>query len=294
MRVSTQQAWQSSLRSISEASVLQNQKRDVISSGNRITRSSDDPAAADRSAQLRANVDAIAQYERAGQDAISFMNAQDRTLQTVLDRLMRVEELSIALATDTMTAEARNTASLEVTEIREELIDIVNSKHRDLSLFGGFQDVAVTDSGAGVVFSGDIGQVLRRIDHDQIVQVNVDAQEALGFTAGKSVFAVLDDIVADAGNADVAALGGVRLDELESIRQSVSASLGLVGTRTGRVEATIDDLAVTQAGLQESVADLEDTDLVEASIELSEANLAYEAALAASAQINRVSLLNYL
>lgn len=294
MRVSTQQVWQSSLRSISEASVAQSQKRDVISSGNRINRPSDDPAAADRSAQLRASVEAITQYERAGQDAISFMNAQDRTLQTVLDRLTRVEELSIAMATDTLTAEGRAIAAAEVVEIREELLDVVNTKHRDTSLFGGFQDIAVTDTGTGVVFSGDVGQVLRRIDNDQIVQVNIDAQEALGFNAGRSVFDVLDDIVVDAGNADVTALGGARLDELKMVRETVGASLGLVGTRTGRVEATMEDLTVAQAGLQVSVADLEDTDLVEASIELSEANLAYEAALAASAQINRVSLLNYL
>lgn len=274
--------------------MIQNQKRDVISSGNRINRSSDDPAAADRSAQLRASVDAISQYERAGQDAISFMNAQDRALQTMLDRLMRVEELSIAMATDTLTAEARSAAAVEVNEIHDELLDIANSKHRDLSLFGGFEDLAVVSGDGGLFFAGDTGQVLRRIDHDQIVQVNLDGREALGFTAGKSVFAVLEDIIVDAGNADVASLGGVRLDELETIRQTMSASLGLVGTRTGRVEATIEDIAVTQVGLQASVADLEDTDLVEASIELSEANLAYEAALAASAQISRVSLLNYL
>jgi flagellar hook-associated protein 3 FlgL len=286
--------WNSSLASIGTASVDQSSARDLISTGRRIRSFSDDPAAAERSSALRAGSSAIEQYQRAGQNAIAFMNAQDRTLQTVLDRMGRVEELTIAMATDTLTAEARNAASGEVAEIRTELLSVMNETHGDKSLFGGFQDAAVTDGPGGVTFSGDTGAVLRRVGDDQIVQVNIDAQEALGFAGGRSLFDVLDDIVADAGTADVAALGGVRLDELEVLRESVSAGLGLVGTRTSRIEETMEDLATEQASLTQSVSDLEDADVVEASIKVSEANLAYEAALAASAQINRVSLLNYL
>ncbi len=294
MRVSTQHVWQSTLESVNSSGVNQSKARDLIATGRRINRSSDDPAAADRSSALRASVQAIEQYERAGQDAVSFMNAQDRTLQTVLTRLGRVEELTIAMATDTMTTQGREAAALEVGEIRAEMLAIVNETHGGKSLFGGFQSSAVTDGPGGVSYSGDSGQVLRRVATDHVVQINIDAEEVLGFASGTNIFDVLDGIVADAGAADVTALGGVRLDELKTVRQSVTAGLGLVGTRTSRLEGTLDDLATSGVSLQETVSDLEDADLVEASIAMSEASLAYEAALAASAQINRVSLLNYL
>lgn len=294
MRVSTQHVWKSTLESVNSAGVNQSKARDMIASGQRISRASDDPAAADRSSALRASVQAIEQYERAGQDAVSFMNAQDRTLQTVLTRLGRVEELTIAMASDTMTVQGRDAAALEVEEIRAEMLTILNETHGGKSLFGGFQGTAVTDGPGGVSFTGDSGQVLRRIAGDHVVQINIDAEEALGFSSGTSIFDVLDGIVANAGAADVTSLGGTRLDELQAVRRSVTAGLGLVGTRASSIEDTLDDLASSSVSLQETVSDLEDVDLVEASIAMSEASLAYEAALAASAQINRVSLLNYL
>lgn len=294
MRVSTQQVWKSTLESISNAGVSQSKARDQITTGRRITRASDDPAAADRSSQLRSSAQAIEQYKRAGQDAVTFMNAQDRTLQIVLDRMLRVEELTIAMATDTMTTQGRDTAAGEVAVIRDEVVAIMNETQGGKSLFGGFQDTAVTNGPGGVTFSGDSGQVQRRIAGDQVLQISIDAEELLGFTAGKSIFDVFDDIVANAGAADATALGGARLDELQTVRQSIAAGLGLVGTRTSRVESTLEDLAISGDGMRASVSDLEDADLVEASIAMSEASLAYEAALAASAQINRVSLLNYL
>lgn len=294
MRVSTQQVWQSSLRAVNEAGVTQTRARDLISSGRRITKASDDPAAAVRAAQLRASSQAIEQYERAGTDAVAFMNAQDRTLQIVLDRMTRVEELTIAMANDTLTAEARDASAVEVAEIREELLSIINDSHSGKPLFGGFQDQAVTDGPGGVTYTGDSAQVLRRIAEGEVVQVNIDAEEVFGFAAGNSVFDVLDAIVSNAGAVDVVALGGQRLDDLASVRDSISSGLGLVGTRTTRVESSMADIATTNVELLSSVSDLEDADLVEASIAMSEATLAYEAALAATAQINRVSLLNYL
>jgi len=216
MRISTQQIWTSSLDAVNQSSVSQTRARNLITSGQRITKASDDPAAAQRAGRLRASSHAMEQYERAGNDAIAFMDAQDRTLQSVLDRLTRVEELTISMATDTLTPEARSTAATEVAEIRAELLSMLNETHGDKSLFGGFQDTAVADGPGGVTFSGDDGQVLRRIAEDQIVQVNVDTEDVFGFSSGTSVFDVLDSIITDAGVADVASLGGQRLEDLQT------------------------------------------------------------------------------
>lgn len=294
MRISTQQMWNSTLGDITNAQVDQSAAREQISSGRRISKASDDPGAAERSSKLRAGSGAIDQYARAGQDAIAFMNAQDRTIQSVLDRVGRVEELTIAMATDTLTQEAREVAAIEVEEIRTEVIAMMNTQHAGKSLFGGFQDVAVTDGPAGASFTGDTGQIIRRIAKDQTLQVNLETNELLGFDVGRNLFAVLNDIVLDARSQNIGSLGDLRLIEMEALRQSLNNGLGVVGTRTRRVEQTLGDLDTEQVALKSTVANLEDADIVEASIKVSEATLAYEAALAASAQINRVSLLNYL
>ncbi len=294
MRISTEQIWQSSLADVQNSTARQAQAQETITSGRRITRISDDPTAATRSAELKAAAEAIDQYTRAGEEAVAFMNAQDRTLQSVLNRLGRIEELTLVAANDTVTPEGREIAALELEEIHAELIDLVNSRHGDKSLFGGFQDNVVDDTAGTVNFVGDAGEVLRRIAKDQVMQVNVEGEAVFGFSSGRNLFEVINDIVLDARNANLASLSDLRLVELEALRQSVSNGLGVVGTRTARVEDTLQTLATEQDHLESDVSDLVDADIVRASIELSEANFAYEAALAATAQINRTSLLNYL
>lgn len=294
MRISSEQMWQRSIVDVQQATQRQARAQETIATGKRINRVSDDPTAAERSSELKAASEAIDQYKRAAEDAVSFMNAQDRTLQSVLDRLGRVEELTITVTNDTITAEAREAAVLEIEEIHTELVDLANAKHGDRSLFGGFQETAVDDSGAAVSLTADAGQIMRRIAKDQVMQVNVEAAEVFGFSTGRNLFEVVNDIVLDARNANLAGLSDLRLVELQALRQSVSNGLGVVGTRTNRVESTLGDLAVEHDDLEANVSELEDADIVGASVELSEASFAYEAALAATARINQVSLLNYL
>jgi flagellar hook-associated protein 3 FlgL len=294
MRISTEQMWRVSLADVQQATHRQTQAQETITSGQRINRVSDDPTAADRSIELNAAAEAIDQYKRAGEDAVSFMNAQDRTLQTMLDRMGRVEELTIMVTNDTITAEAREVVALEIEELQRDLVQLANSKHGDRSLFGGFQDAAIDASGASVSLVADTGEIMRRIAKDQVMQVNVEAAEVFGFSAGRNLFDVVNDIVLDARNANLSSLTDLRLVELEALRQSVSNGLGLVGTRTQRVETTLEDLSVEHDQLDADVSELVDADIVKASVELSEASFAYEAALAATARINQVSLLNYL
>ena len=89
MRISTQQIWQASLADVRHSTANQAEAREQITSGKRLHRISDDPTAATRSVALRAEAEAIDQYKRAGQEAVAFMNAQDRTLQAILNRMGR-------------------------------------------------------------------------------------------------------------------------------------------------------------------------------------------------------------
>ena len=243
---------------------------------------------------MRAGAEAIDQYLRAGDDAIRLMNAQDATLQAILNRLTAVEELTISAASEATSPDGREAIAVQLEEIRTELVELANTTHAGRSLVGGFRGAAVDDSGASVTLVADGGDVMRRIADDQVMRINVDAAEIFGFSGGRNLFDVIDDIIAETRTVDVASLGNIRLDELVSARASVNDGLGTIGSRTARVETTIDGLRVEQDELSASVADLVDVDLAEATVELSEANLAYESALAVTAQLNRISLLNYL
>ena len=294
MRISTEQVWRSSLADVQAATVRSGQAQAQISSGRRIERSSDDPTGAHRASGMRAGAEAIDQYLRAGDDAVGIMVAQDSVLQTVLTRMTVVEELAIASANETNSNEAREAAAVQLEEIRAERVPLANTSHSGRALFGGFQGTAVDDSGPTVTLVGDSGEVRRRIADDQILTVNVTADDVFGYSSGRSLFDVIDDVIADTRAADVASLGTTRLDELAAARQSVNNGLGVIGSRVARVETTMGDLTGKRDALNAGASDLVNADLAEATVQFSEANLAYEAALAVTAQLNRVSLLSYL
>jgi len=286
--------WRSSLGDVAAAQLQRHNAQARISSGRRIERVSDDPAGAQRAMEMTSEAAAIDQYRRAGEDAIRIVNAQDGALQSILDRLTRAQELTIAAGNSALDGEAREAAALQVEEIRDELVQLANSSQGGRSLFGGFEDVSVDDSGASVTLLADGGEVLRRISGDRVIQVNVDASEVFGFGAGRSVFDVLDDIIAETRSGDVASLSTTRTAELEQLRDGVDNGLGTVGARSVTIEQTLGDLSSRRDRLTGAVADIVDVDIAEATIAYSEANLAYEAALAVTAQVNRISLLDYL
>lgn len=294
MRISTQQVWRSSLDDLSRATVQQSAAQQQITSGKRVRLSSDDPAAVGRATELRTASEAIEQYTKAGNDAVAFLTAQDRELQSVLDRLTKVEELTIALANDTLPPEAREVAALEIEEIRAEIVDVANATFAGKPLFAGFADQAVDASGPTVTLLGDDGATKRRISSDDVIEINVNAADVFGFNGGTDLFTVLADIAQKGRSGDVNSLGTQSLTELKELRLNVSENLGLLGSRTSRVERTMNELAAEREELIGEVAKIENADLAEASIDLSEATLAYEAALAATARLNSVSLLNYL
>ncbi|MGI9607357.1 MAG: flagellar hook-associated protein FlgL [Acidimicrobiales bacterium] len=294
MRISTPQMWRSSINDVSRAQVASAEAGKRVSTGRRIDRASDDPVGALRATQLRTDADAIDQYHRAAQDAVTVMNEQDTALQSVLNRMIEVEGLTISSANDVQTVDGREAIATELEELRAQLVDIANTDHRGRALFGGFNGAAVDASAPTVALSSDGGAVLRRVDENHVVQINVDAGEVFGFSSGRSLFDVLDDIIIDVRAADVATLGTTRLDELESARTNVSNALGTIGARTSRVQTTITHSTERRDTNRAAAASIDEVDLAQASIDVSEAALAYEAALAITAQINRTSLLNFL
>ena len=293
-RISTEQVWRSSLADVASAQLRRHDAQSRISSGRRIERVSDDPAGALRAMEMGAEGAAVDQYRRAGDDAMRLIRAQDAALQSVLAGLTRVEELTIAASNTTLTGASRESVAQQLEELRSELVQLANSTEGGRALFGGFQETTVDDSGPTVTLIGDGGAVQRRIDRDRVIDVNLDGAEVFGFSGGRSVFDVIDDVVADTRSGDVTALGTTRLDELEQVRAHVDTGIGTIGALSVTVEQTLGDLSGRRDGLTRAVADLVDVDIAEATVALSEANLAYEAALAATAQINRISLLDYL
>lgn len=132
-----------------------------ITSGKRVTRPADDPAAAWRSLRLRQNRDDNAQSSRNLDDARNWLTANDRALGAVNNTFARLRELAVQGADDSYGARDRAAIAREVSQLKEHLLSVVNGTvHVDQQVFSGLKTITVplaVDAGGNVVYTGDTG-----------------------------------------------------------------------------------------------------------------------------------------
>ncbi|MFO1076340.1 MAG: flagellar hook-associated protein FlgL [Planctomycetota bacterium] len=108
-----------------------------VASGRRISKPSDDPAAALRILPLRND---LRNLERLGDNvalAQETLDTGSASLEDASSLMQRVRELTTQAANGTMSAQDRASASAEVDQLLSQLVSIGNSRRGDRYLFGG-------------------------------------------------------------------------------------------------------------------------------------------------------------
>lgn len=264
-----------------------------LSSGKRIQAYSDDPVGAAEVLRSRSEESAWAAYQKAADDANAWLGTADTALQSMTSLLRNARDLAIQSQNGALSADSRAAIADQVDQLQSQLADLANAQYLGRSVFGGFAASAVVPDGSGGwTWTGDSGQVLRRVSPDVTVQANVDGAAALGFQPGQTdAFTVLSQLSASiraggATSADVSAL--------DTRLSAVTSGLGLVGAATNRVQAASDLGKSTVDALTAQRSRLEDTDMAEAVLQLNEAQLGYQAALGAASRADLPSLADFL
>lgn len=255
-----------------------------VTTGRRIHRASDDPAAMNRVMALTV-ADSSRQRElSAAADAANWLDSTDSTLQSAVDRLQRARQLVVA-GSGTLGPSERQPIAIELRSISEQMVALANARHHGRPLLGGTADgLAVTGGGGAYTYAGDSGAVLRRVGPNEMVQANVTAQDAFWFTppAGyaDNAFALLDELAdaIDAGDTERAAAG---LEAMDVAVSQVTGQLARVGTRANQVEAARTRVTELSQSLVAERSELQDVDIAEAVLRLRTEETAYQTALAA-------------
>ena len=264
-----------------------------LASGKRFERPSQDVAGMNRAMALRSGIRAAEQSTRNSTDGLMWTNLADTTLQAAVERLQRARELAVRGATST-NSDAHDALALEVGSIRDEIVGMANTRHRGRGLFAGYSiDDAVTKVAGVWTFTGDTGAVTRRIGENELVTVNVTADDAFGFTSGTDLFTVLDDLEAHLLAGDITGIDA-SIGALDGALDGVTAALAEIGSAAARIEAAQARSTDHILSLRSELGQVEDVDLAEAVMELQLQETAYRAALAAFSQAGQPSLVDFL
>src|SRR6478735_6237502 len=174
------------------ASELQNQ----IGSGERLSRSSDDPVAAARLRTL-ARRDRLAEVDQLNSDrAMDDLQLTDEALGSLTSLTARAKELAMQAANGTLGTEQRQLLKAEIDGLRESFLLVANGRNSaGQALFGGqAPGLAYQDTGAGLTYVGTGTAESVAIGDGQTVTRAMTGPEVFSFNQGGAptdIFAVL-------------------------------------------------------------------------------------------------------
>lgn len=269
-----------------------------IESGSKINRPSDDPVVALKGMSYRIDLDKVAQFQRNIREANTWLDSTDESLGQVGDTLHRVKELLVQASNDTNTSEDREKIHAEISQLKNHMIDIANTKVGDRYIFSGahtdlplYKDGAanpnVTDAGAARliavdVFDGislEINTVSKDVFNDIVTFMNTVETTLTDGSTGEKI----SKLIGDGPNTGLSAL-----------TEKVLTARANVGARQNRTEMMENRLALHKVNVTKQKSENEDTDYALAITEMTTAQSIHQASLSVGANIIQQTLVDFM
>ncbi|MDR3608892.1 MAG: flagellin [Oligoflexia bacterium] len=238
-----------------------------LASGSRINHAGDDAAGLAISENLRAQIRGMRQAKRNSQDGVSMVQVAEGGLNEISNIIVRLRELSIQSASDTISDVERQFTDREFQSLKQEIDRIAN-----VTQFNGMPML----NGKGEIYEFQVGTHNNPI-LDRIV-----------FNAERSD-ASLDAL--KLGGESVATKQGSQLslsvidDALVRVN-SVRADLGAL---QNRLQSTINNLAISDENLSAANSRIRDTDMAEEVSEMTKQNILMQSGIAVLGQANNTA-----
>lgn len=267
LRINTNTASLNAQRNLVDTKLGLDKSLERLSSGYRINRAGDDAAGLAISENLRAQIRGLRQASRNAQDGVSLVQVAEGALNEISSILIRLRELSVQAASDTIGPVERQFLNVEYDQLVSEIDRIADGTE-----FNGTQLL----SGTGSILDFQVGT---RNDPN-IDRLSFDASKA---DANSAALAVNLTSVADKASAQNA------LSAIDSAIVSVSAMRADFGAIQNRLQSTISNLAVSVENLSAANSRIRDVDVAEETAELTKNNILLNAGTSVLAQANQTS-----
>src|SRR5690625_2646087 len=105
--------------------------------GKKITRPSEDPVVAMKGIDYRTEVREIEQYRRNATEVWTWLDNSDESLDKATQVMHRLEELAVQATNDTLTNNERESILKEVSQLKDQVIEIANTNVNGKYIFNG-------------------------------------------------------------------------------------------------------------------------------------------------------------
>ena len=265
MRVTTNIAALNAQRNLVGSQRQINDSMAKLASGSRINKAADDAAGLAISESFKAQIRSAAQAQRNANDGISMVQTAEGGLNEIGNIVVRLRELGIQAASDTVGETERGMLNKEVGQLKSEIQRIAS-----VTTWGTTKLL----DGSSPEFDFQVG-IRNNAEEDRITfkaSENLATLDALGLSGV--------DFSSKEGAQDA-------LAKLDAAQTSVSGTRANLGALQNRLTSTVDNLGVAQENMSAANSRIRDTDVAQASSEMTRNNILLQAGTSTLAQANQ-------
>jgi len=307
MRITSSNAFETSVTQLQRRQQALSLAQEQLTSGKRVQRGSDDPAAAARSERALAAEARADSNQRALDVSRNAMQLTESALGTAGELLQQARDLIVGAGNGSMTDSDRKILAESIRGLRNDLLAVANrSDGAGRYLFGGqgSDGPPLVDAPGGVVYAGSPGE--QQASAGEATPLTVDGNAAwLGtadpadLTAKLSVFTALDTVVSGLltpgqTSAQVAQIISQGLAAVDATGGTLAAWRARAGDALNRIDGIENRLSQTKLEAQAERSKAEDLDLLSAISDVQNQKTGYDAALKMYSMVQRMSLFDYL
>ena len=255
-----------------------------LSSGKRINKSADDAAGLAVSENLRADIRSLKMAKRNTSDGISLVQTAEGSLIETSNMLVRLRELAIQSASDTIGNQEREFLDKEFLQLKDEIDRLANStEFNGTRLLVGDRELPEdTQTTTGNEFPFEI-QVSKDyyLDTDALDKRNpvniikIDFSKLNAFTSGEGSLEIGEHT--EGTRVHVKSDAQRSISKLDTAIFKVNDYRAYLGSVQNRLTSTLRNLDVQVENLAESKSRISDTDFASATADMTKANILQQA-----------------
>lgn len=268
-----------------------------LSSGSKINKPSDDPVIAARGMFYRSSLMENDQYKRNVDEAQSWMDMTDSTMDEMGSIMKRVKEILVYTGDGAVSADDLKAMGAEVEELKKHMGTLANQQINGKYIFAGTDTNkppydATAKAGVGDFVSTNSSPINLEVSQGVLVTSNVNAQNIFNYpNNANNMFTVLNNIIGELSNGRTATQFQTAMDDQYNKLLAERASLGANVNRVELIAERLDTQEVSITGL---MSKNEDADMAKVMTDLKTQESVHNAALGSGARIIQPTLLDFL
>lgn len=277
-----------------------------LAASKQILSPSDSPDQAAAIQRLRGEIDKQANHKANLQVALRHYSVEETALKSSSDILIRIKELAIQAANDTLGSDGRKAIATEMKALRDQLLSLGNTRDDSGNyIFSGTRvntQAFSTDAKGKVTYQGDQTQTRIPAGIERTVAFTrsgtdvfnrVVRNDAQGHPQSVGFFDALDQMIDAVQNSDTT---GVQqgISDVDQMQGNLTLSLAQSGSDQNIVQSQMDVLDETSLRLKSSLSDVEDLDYASAVTKMNKEMMALQAAMGSFSKISSLTLFDYI